>query len=165
MQGNKNNRTLLFVVVLAHSLIMPLGYAASLDGSACTKINQVVTSQATTFKCSLVWKPTPSKLESTKFSNLAKSLQDKGFRLNSVKFNNSAGFAMADARITNITKKTLSATLSITILAEDHSTILVNLLGSVMKVKPGQTVTASFVGNGNLPAKTSNYRFQVSLQF
>lgn len=141
-------------------------YAATLAGSKCTKAGQVITSGGNKLTCSLIWTATTPKVAPTKSTTKSTLLQDKSFRLVSVSFNTDLGSAGANARVTNISNRSKSASLGITILAKDGVTVLANLMGSANEVAPGQTITVTFISvNGVLPSGQFKYSFQVSAEF
>ena len=68
--------------------------------------------------------------------------------------------------MTNISNRSKSASLGITIFAADGVSVLANLFGSVVSVAPGQTITVIFMSvNGELPSGQFKYSFQVSAEF
>jgi hypothetical protein len=93
-------------------------------------------------------------------------MQSKSFRLESVTFNNDFGSAGATARITNTSKGTKTATMTLTIFASDGKTVAFTMSGVVNAAGAGQTVTATFVSiSGELPSGTFKYQFQVDAEF
>jgi hypothetical protein len=155
------------VALIANILIgSGIAQAATTAGSKCTKLGQVVTSGGKKLTCSLIWTTTPVKAAPTKAASKSNLLQDKSFRLESVSFNTDLGTAGAEARITNISRSSKSASLGITILGTDGKTVLVNMVGSALQVSPGQTVTVTFVSmSGDLPSGNFKYAFQVTAEF
>lgn len=152
----------LLVVILS---ALP-GYAASLPGAKCTQLGQVITSGGQKLTCSLIWTATSPKVAPTKAASKSARLQDKSFRLESVSFNTDLGSAGANARVTNISNRTKTASLGISIFASDGVTVLANLFGSANAVAPGQTITVTFMSvNGELPSGQFKYSFQVSAEF
>ena len=147
-------------------LSTPIGHAASPEGSKCTKAGLVITSGGKKLTCSLVWTAAAPTVAPKKAAKKSTLLQDKSFRLETVSFNEDFGSAGAAARVTNISSKTRTAILEITIFKTDGRTIAANLVGNVNAVSPGQTVTVTFMSvNGVLPSGRFQYTFQVSAEF
>jgi len=157
-------KVLLPVLVLI--LSAPPGYSATIPGTKCTKLGQVISSGGKKLTCSLIWTTTTPKASPTKAASKTTYLQDKSFRLESVSFNTDLGSAGANARVTNISNRSKTATLGITIFASDGVTVLANLFGSANEVAPGQTITVTFMSvNGELPSGRFKYSFQVTAEF
>jgi hypothetical protein len=144
-------------------------FAADAPGSKCTKIGQTSSVNGQKLTCSLIWvasgsaAPTVTPSKSSAKSN---SIQSKSFRLDSISFNSELGSAGASARVTNISKNKLTATMNVSIFASDGKTVAVSMFGIVNEVGPGQTVTVTFMSvSGELPNGTFKYSFQVDAEF
>lgn len=145
---------------------IPSTFAAPTVGGKCSKVGQKISNGNQNLVCSLVWTMSVPKTAATKAAARSSKLQDKSFRLESISFNTDLGSAGANARITNISNRSKSASLGISIFAKDGVTVLVNLIGVVNDVAPGQTVTATFMSvSGDLPSGQFKYSFQVSTEF
>ncbi len=155
----------LIVVAALGSMVLTNAFAANSAGGKCTKAGQTVTVGGQKLTCSLIWvasKGSAAAPEPTKSS----SMQSKSFRLESVTFNNDFGSAGATARVTNTSKGTKTATMTLTIFASDGKTVAFTMSGVVNAAGAGQTVTATFMSiSGELPSGTFKYQFQVDAEF
>jgi hypothetical protein len=161
------------ILVASALLLVSIGYpayGAIMNGSKCTKAGQVTTVNGQKMTCSLVWvssqnsqspgaSPKPSKSTSD-------SIQSKSFRIESVTFNSDLGSAGAEARITNTSRSTKTATMTITIFKSDNKTIAFTMSGVVNAVSPGETVSVTFMSiSGEFPPGQFKYTFQVNAEF
>lgn len=166
----KESKLRLTVAALVTLMVMvssiSSSFAAPAVGGKCTRAGQKISNGNQNLVCSLVWTMTVPKTAATKAPVKTSKLQDKSFRLESISFNTDLGSAGANARITNISNRSKSASLGISIFGKDGVTVLLNLMGVVNDVAPGQTVTATFMSvSGNLPSGQFKYSFQVSAEF
>ena len=155
----------IMVIASLGTMVLTNAFAANTAGSKCTKAGQTVTANGQKLTCSLVWvaakgssaAPTPTK---------SSAMQSKSFRLESATFNSDFGSAGATARVTNVSKSTKTATMTITVFASDGKTVAFTMSGVVNAVGAGQTVSATFVSiSGALPSGSFKYQFQVDAEF
>jgi hypothetical protein len=117
--------------------------------------------------CSLVWVLSPTAAPSPTVSkSTSNSIQSKSFRLESVTFNSDLGSAGAEARVTNISKYTRTATMTITVFKSDNKSIAFTMSGVANSVGPGETISVMFISiSGEFPPGQFKYAFQVSAEF
>ncbi|MEI7540562.1 MAG: hypothetical protein WCJ89_03695 [Actinomycetes bacterium] len=156
---------IILLTLLIASFSTTSSYAGQSAGAACSKAGQSVTANGKKLTCSLVWVAAPSKAKTISPAK-SSALQSKSFQLESVSFNSDLGSAGANARVKNISNKTKSASLTITIFAADGKTVANSLMGVVNAVGAGQTVTVTFISvTGDLPSGQFKYSFQVDSEF
>ena len=145
---------------------MTTAWAADSPGGPCSKAGKTSIVAGQKLTCSLIWTankvaPTTSKTPDTSSSKL---LQDKSFRLESANFSSDYGMGQATTRVTNISNRTKSAFMTITIFDEGGKKVLGTLAGVVNGVGAGQTVTVTFMSGSDLPVGKFTYRFQVDTE-
>jgi len=163
-------RSTLIVVALLLASVTPYAYAAVTSGSKCTKAGQVTTVAGQKLTCSLVWVSSSSKTSPSAAPKATKpssdSIQSKSFQLESVSFNTDLGSAGAEARVTNTSRTTRTATMTITVFKSDNKTIAFTMSGVVNAVAPGETVSVMFMSiSGEFPPGQFKYTFQVNAEF
>ena len=141
-------------------------YAANTAGGKCTKAGQTVTVGGQKLTCTLIWVAAGgSKKPAGDASKDSSGMSSKSFRLENATFNTDLGSAGATARITNTSKSTKSATMTITIFGPDGKSVKASLMGVANSVGAGQTVTVTFFSvNDQLPAGEFKYAFQVDTE-
>jgi hypothetical protein len=162
--------SLFTIIAILLASITTQAYAAKTSGSKCAKAGKTIVVAGKKLTCSLVWVARPSNTTSSATpapsKSTSNSMRSKSFRLESVSFNSDLGSAGAEARVTNISRNTRSAIMSITIFKRDGKTIDFTMTGSADSVSPGETVSATFFSiSGDFPAGQFKYAFQVSMEF
>ena len=156
---------LLLVASLLFSVFpTPSAVAATIkDGQKCSPVGASFKQNGSTFVCTkvagkAVWKKKAATKPSTQISN-------KSFSLESISFSDEYGIAQGSARVKNISSRTKTAVMTITIFKSDGKSVYSTMIGSAEGVRSGEVVTVQFVGTGGLPEGTFKYSFQVDMEY
>ena len=160
----KRVKLLLVMTLLISVFAIPSAVAATIkDGQKCSPTGASFKQSGSTFVCrkvagKSVWKKKSATKPSTQISN-------KSFSLESVSFSDDYGIAQGSARVKNISTRTKTGVMTITIFKSDGKSVYSTMIGSAEGVLPGEVVTVQFVGTGGLPNGTFKYSFQVDMEY
>ena len=160
----KNVKLLVVATLLISIFAFPPAVAATVkDGQKCSPAGASFKQSGSTFICTkvsgkLVWKKKTAPKPSLQTS-------DKSFSVESISFSTEYGIAQGSARVKNISTKTRTGVMTLTIFKSDGKSIHSTMIGSATGVLPGKVVTVQFIGTGDLPSGTFIYSFQVDMEY
>jgi hypothetical protein len=160
----KQVRFFVVVSLLISVFAAPGAVAAAIkDGQKCSPVGASFKQSGSTFICTkvsgkAVWKKKVAKKPTTQISN-------KSFGLEGISFSDEYGIAQGSARVKNISSRTKTGVMTITIFKSDGKSVHSTMIGSAQGVLPGEVVTVQFVGTGSLPDGTFKYSFQVDMEY
>ena len=158
------NLLLVVATLLISIFAFPPAVAATVkDGQKCSPAGASFKQSGSTFICTkvsgkLVWKKKAAPKPSSQTS-------DKSFSVESISFSTEYGIAQGSARVKNISTKTRTGVMTLTIFKSDGKSIHSTMIGSATGVLPGKVVTVQFIGTGDLPSGTFKYSFQVDMEY